>query len=318
MRFHRAVVPIGLFVLYLVPFGLHDDYLFHVLVMSGIYAILAISLNLLLGCAGLFSLGHGAFYGLGAYFAATVALRYACPFVPALLLSGLFSGLIGALIALPAIRLKGIFLAIGTMGFNEIFRILAINLESITGGPAGIPGIPAPEIFGYAFSGPRDFYVAIVLLCALVCGAFSRILGCRPGRALIAIRDDEIAASAVGIDLAYFRVSAFALSTAVAGMAGGFFAYYMSYISPDNFGLWESFTVLAMVSLGGIGNLFGSIVGAIALVAVPEAFRFLQDYRVLIYGVTIILVVRLLPAGILSWYPGLVARFQKPQAASWQ
>lgn len=150
---------------------------------------------------------------------------------------------------------------------------LAINLESITGGPAGIPGIPAPEIFGHVLSGTREFYIAVVVLCFLVYGCFSRILKCRPGRALFAIRDDELAATAVGINLTPYRVTVFGILTAVAGMAEGFFAYYMTYISPENFGLWEYFSILAMVSLGGIGNLFGSIMGALTLVVVPERFQ---------------------------------------------
>ncbi len=298
----------GFLLLGAIPFLLGDNYLFHILIMAGIYAGLAMSLNLLLGCAGLFSLGHAAFYGLGAYFAALVALRYNFPFLLTLAGSGFFAGVVGAIIAFPALRMKGIFLAIGTMGFNGIFHILAINLDDVTGGPAGLPGIPVPEIFGYVFTGPGDFYMVILGIVFLTYAAFSRIVQTRPGRALLAIRDDEVAAKAVGINLTFYKVTVFGVASSVAGLCGGFFAYYMTYISPDNFIIAESFSILAMVALGGIGNLFGSIIGALALVVVPEAFRFLQDYRLLIYGVTIILVMRLLPQGILSWYPRLKLR----------
>ena len=305
MAGQTRVLGAALLVLAFIPFFIQDDYLYHLLIMAGIYAALTMSLNLLLGCAGMFSLGHAAFYGLGAYFAALMALRHDFPFLLTVLGSGLFAGVIGALVAFPALRMKGIFLAIGTMGFNEIFRILAINLEDLTGGPAGLPGIPAPEIFGYVLQGPRDFYLLIILVCLVTCRAFSGILRANPGRALIAIKDDEIAAKAVGINLTFYKVVAFGVSAAVAGMSGGLFAYYMTYISPDNFVLAESFSILAMVALGGIGNLPGSIVGAVALVVIPEAFRFLQDYRLFIYGVTIILTIRLLPGGILSRLPSL-------------
>jgi branched-chain amino acid transport system permease protein len=308
MRLKRTVLLAVVIALCLAPLLLHDDYIYHMLIMAGIYAVLAAGLNLLTGCAGLFSLGHAAFYGLGAYFSALTTLRLNWPFLPAFLGSGLFAGCIGALIAFPALRLRGIFLAIGTMGFNEIFRLAAINFDALTGGPAGLPGIAGPELFGFALEQPRDFYLGSVLLCSLVYIMFSRILRSHSGRTLIAVRDDEIAAQAMGIHLTRVKVMVFALSSFSAGLAGSFFAHYMAYISPDNFGLAESFSILAMVALGGIGNLPGSVLGAALLIAGPEAFRFLQEYRLLIYGITLILVVRLLPGGILAWYPWLESR----------
>lgn len=304
----RGTAAALVLVLCLAPLLINDDYVYHMLILAGIYAVLALGLNLLLGCAGLFSLGHAAFYGLGAYFSALTTLRLGWPFLPAFLGSGLFAGLMGAAIGFPALRLKGIFLAIGTMGMNEIFRLAAINFEDLTGGPAGLPGIGRPEAFGVALESSRDFYLAAAVLCALIYAMFSRVLASRPGRALAAIRDDETAARAVGINITGFKVAAFAASAFSAGLAGSFFAHYMAYISPDNFGLAESFSILAMVALGGIGNLPGSIAGSALLLIGPEAFRFLQEYRLLIYGLTLILVVILLPRGVLGWRPALAAR----------
>jgi branched-chain amino acid transport system permease protein len=295
------LAPAAALLICALPLLIQDQYVYHVMIMAGIYAILTMGLNLLLGCAGMFSLGHAAFYGLGAYFSALVTLRLGWPFLPALLASGLFTGLIGGVIAFPALRLKGIFLAIGTMGFNEIFRLTAINAESLTGGPAGLTGIPRPELFGYPIERSVDFYLMIIVLCALVYFMFNRILGSSPGRALIAIRDDETAAQSVGVNITRFKVAAFVFSSFSAGLAGSFFAHYMAYISPDNFGLAESFSILAMVALGGMGNLPGSVAGAALLVAGPEAFRFMQEYRLLIYGSSLILVVLLLPEGIFGW-----------------
>lgn len=285
-----------------IPLVINDQYIFHVLIMAGVYVVLAISLNLLLGSTGLFSLGHAAFYGIGAYASALLSIKLQLPFILTFLLGGLIAALIGGMIAFPALRLKGIFLAIGTLGFNEIVRLLAINLDELTGGPAGLPGISQPVILGLDISQPRDYYIAMLVFAALTYGIFQRFLTTRPGRALIAIRDDEIAARSMGIHVTQYKVAAFVISSFFAGLAGSFFAHYMTYISPDNFGLRESFGILAMIALGGIGNLAGSVVGALVLVIIPESFRFLQDYRQFIYGLTIISIMLVLPQGIAGWY----------------
>lgn len=290
-------------ILAITPLLMDDQYVFHVLTLAGIYAILALSLNLLLGSTGLFSLGHAAFYGIGAYASALLTLKLDLPFSLAFVLSGVIAALLGGLVAYPALRLKGIFLAIGTMGFNEIVRLLTINLDWLTGGPAGLPGIPVPEIFGVTISQPRDYYICILALVAITYAILRALLASRTGRALLAIRDDEIAARSVGIDLTSYKVGAFVLATFFAGLAGSFFAHYLTYISPDNFGLNESFAILAMIAFGGIGNFTGSVIGAFLLVIIPEAFRFLQEYRELIYGFTIVITMLLLPAGITGWYP---------------
>jgi branched-chain amino acid transport system permease protein len=306
-----TVVALGLAV---VPLALGNQYVFHILIIAGIYAVLAISLNLLLGCTGLFSLGHAAFYGIGAYASALLTLKLHLTFPAAFFLSGIVAAAIGGIVAFPALRLKGIFLAIGTMGFNEIVRLLAINLESLTGGPAGLPGIGKPAFLGLTISQPRDYYIAMLVFAVITYVIFKRLLAARPGRALIAIRDDEIAARAMGINVTGYKVAAFVISSFFAGLAGSFFAHYMTYISPDNFGLSESFAILAMIALGGIGNLNGSVAGAIILIAVPEAFRFLQDYRQLIYGITIVVIMLALPEGVFGWYPHLIRKAKKSAA----
>lgn len=294
-----------------IPLVINDQYIFHVLIMAGVYVVLAISLNLLLGSTGLFSLGHAAFYGIGAYASALLSIKLQLPFILTFLLGGLIAALIGGMIAFPALRLKGIFLAIGTLGFNEIVRLLAINLDELTGGPAGLPGISQPVILGLDISQPRDYYIAMLVFVALTYGIFQRFLTTRPGRALIAIRDDEIAARSMGIHVTQYKVAAFVISSFFAGLAGSFFAHYMTYISPDNFGLRESFGILAMIALGGIGNLAGSVVGALVLVIIPESFRFLQDYRQFIYGLTIISIMLVLPQGIAGWYSQFILILHK-------
>jgi branched-chain amino acid transport system permease protein len=307
-KISKIFFAVGALGVAVIPVVIGNQYIFHILTISGIYVVLAISLNLLLGCTGLFSLGHAAFYGIGAYASALLTMKLHFPFLMAFFFSGVIASMVGAFVAFPALRLKGIFLAIGTMGFNEIVRLLAINLDDLTGGSAGLPGISKPDIFGLAIVQPRDYYIASLIFAVLTYIIFERLLFSRPGRALIAIRDDEIAARSMGINVTGYKVAAFIISSFFAGLAGSFFAHYMTYISPDSFGLSESFAILAMIALGGIGNLAGSVAGALILVVIPEAFRFLQDYRQLIYGITIVVIVLALPEGVVGWYPHFIRR----------
>ncbi|MDR1534800.1 MAG: branched-chain amino acid ABC transporter permease [Planctomycetota bacterium] len=300
----------GLALAGVLPFLLDNNYVFHLLAMSGIYMVLAMSLNLLIGFTGLFSLGHAAFYGLGAYASALLTQDCGLPFPAAFALSGLLAAAFGAAVGFPALRLRAIFLAIATMGLNEIVRLFLTNLDGLTGGPAGLPGIPEPDLWLVRLGQPRDFYVAAMLLAAGTYLVLANILSGRPGRALIAIRDDETAARSIGVDVTAYKVAAFGVSAFFAGLAGSFFAHYLTYISPDSFGLSESFAIIAMVSLGGLGNLRGSLWGAFLLCSIPEIFRSLQDFRELIYGLTLVLIIRVLPDGIADWRP-LAARWRQ-------
>ena len=170
------------------------------------------------------------------------------------------------------------------------------------GGPAGLPGIPAPSVFGMQISQPKEYYIFILLLVLATYTVFSNLINSSHGRALKAVRDDEIAAKSIGVNITHYKIAVFALTSLFTGLAGSFFAHYLSYISPSNFALSESFNLMAMIALGGIGSLFGSVAGAGILVAIPEAFRFLQEYRELIYGLTIVFIVLLLPQGIIGWF----------------
>lgn len=300
-----TIVAVGVY--FSIPMLLADQYIYHLLVMANIYVILAASLNLLIGCTGLFSLGQAAFYGIGAYASALLTTKLSLPFALALPASGIITAAVGVAIGFPALRLQGIFLAIGTLGFNEIVRLVIINTDAI-GGSSGIAGIPNPTIFGYSIANSATYFLFSGLLAVLVLIILRRILNGRPGRALIAIRDNEMAAKAVGIDITRHKLVIFAISSFLAGIAGSLFAHYTTYISPDNFTTAESFAMVAMVALGGMGNLFGSAVGALILSALPEMFRALAEYRGIIYGLTLILIMYLLPQGILGWYPALAKR----------
>ena len=277
---------LGLFVL--LPLFLKDAYYLRILIYIGIYIILALSLNLINGYTGLFSIGHAAFYGIGAYSSALLTLRVGIPFVIALPLSGMISGFFGYLIGKPTLRLSGIFLTLATLGFNIIFVLLMINLEGLTRGPLGIAGIPTPKILSYSFSHQVDYYYLILFMVLFTLGSIYRIIHSRFGKALLAIREEEAAAEAIGVNTVHYKIAIFTLSTFYAGIAGSFFAHFLRFIAPDSFTFWESFTLLAMLALGGQGNLVGPMVGASLLIAIPEIFRFLSDYRMIFYGLILI------------------------------
>ena len=265
-----------------------DAYYLRILISIGIYIILALSLNLINGYTGLLSIGHAAFYGIGAYSSALLTLRLGVPFVIALPLSGMIAALFGFLIGKPTLRLSGIFLTLATLGFNIIFVLLMINLEGLTRGPLGIAGIPTPQILSHRFSSQVGYYYLVFFLVLFTLGSIYRLIHSRFGKALLAIREEETAAEALGIDTVHYKVAIFTISTFYAGIAGSFFAHFLRFIAPDSFTFWESFTLLAMLALGGQGNLVGPIAGASLLIAIPEIFRFLTDYRMIFYGLILI------------------------------
>lgn len=292
------ILLLGIFAL--LPSMLKDPYYLRVFIFIGIYIVLALSLNLINGYTGLLSIGHAAFYGIGAYSSALLTLRLGLPFIVALPLSGVIAALFGYLIGKPSLRLTGIFLTLSTLGFNIIFVLILINWEGLTRGPLGIAGIPIPRIFSYTFQGQEDYYYLIFFLILFTLGSIYRLIHSRFGNSLLAIREDETAAEAVGVNTVHYKMAIFVISTFYAGLAGSFFAHYIRFIAPDTFTFWESFTLLAMLALGGPGNLVGPIVGASLLIAIPEIFRFLADYRMIFYGLILIVMMLFRREGIFS------------------
>lgn len=277
-----------------------NPYLMRVGVLALLYATLSVSLNLVNGYTGLFSLGHAAFYGIGAYTSGLLALNLNLPFWLSFLMAGIVAMLFGALVSLPAARLRGIYLAIITLAFAEITRLLIINLQWLTRGPFGLPGIPPPTLFGYEITSDAGIYLISLALLLLTVYVIERIMHARPGYALLAIREDEQAAAASGIKVFRYKVLAFAIAAFFAGLAGSVYAHYTRFISHDSFTLNESFAVLSMLVFGGIGSTPGAILGAFLLTAIPEVFRFAADYRMVIYGVVLTLVILFRPQGLLG------------------
>jgi branched-chain amino acid transport system permease protein len=274
-------------------------YLVHLAVLAGIYIILAVSLNLIIGYAGQVSLGHAAFYGIGAYASALTALNWHFPFPLAALSAMLVAGGCGMALGLPTLRLKEDYLAIVTLGFGVIVDLVFLNLD-VTGGPDGLPGIPSPVLFGIRFHSAGRFLIIVAVGVGLSLILTWRLVASYHGRALRAIRDHEATAQVMGINTPVYKVAIFTLAAALAGLAGSFYAHYITFISPESFGLHTSILILAMVVLGGMGSLPGSVVGAIILTALPELLREFQSYQDLLYGALLVGLLVLRPEGLLG------------------
>jgi branched-chain amino acid transport system permease protein len=289
------------------------DYIYHVLVMACLYAILASAFNIVVGLAGLFALSHAAFYAVGAYTTAILATRYGLPF-PIPLIAGIgLTAAIGAAAALPALRIGGHYLVIVTLALQVIVNDTLRNAQTLTGGPDGISGIPRIIIFGYPLATPRSF-LFLAAFVALLCYLIIRTITRSPfGRAMRAMRENELAAQGVGKNVTLLKLAAFALSAALAAVAGSLLAHYIGFVSPQSFTIEETIFILAMVILGGTGNFFGSLVGAAILVFLPELLKFIalpattaDLIRNIIYGLILILMLRFRPEGLFPEHHHLV------------
>jgi branched-chain amino acid transport system permease protein len=283
-----------------VPPFITNMYYLQVLVFIGIYTILALSLNLLNGYVGLLSIGHAAFYAIGAYASAKLSRDLGLPWILCLAGSGTMAGLFGYFLARPTLRLSGIYLTLVTLGFNMILFLVLQNWMSFTNGPLGIMDIPPPSLFGYIISSRLEYYYLILILVLLTVFSMYRLINCRFGRALTAIRENELAAEATGVNTTRYKVQAFILAAFYAGIAGSFYAHFVKYVSPDSFTINESFILLAMLAFGGQGNLIGPAVGAAALILIPEIFRPLLEYRMFVYGGVLIVMMLVRRQGLLG------------------
>ena len=273
-------------------------YLLTVATLVAIYAILTLGLNTITGLAGQISLGHAAFFGVGAYTTAILTVRYGWPFWPALVAAVVAAAAVGALIGGAAIRVREDFLAITTMGVN--FVVVSVFLYfPFFGGALGIGGIPGPGVLGHEVAKPG--FLALTVGAVLLALAVNLWLARSwAGLALQALREDEEAARAAAVDVRKFKILAFTIGTGLAGLAGAFYASFLTFISAGDFGFPFSITVLCMLVFGGIGTNRGAIAGATVLGAAPELFRFLADYRMLTYGALLLLLMRFQPAGLLG------------------
>ena len=272
--------------------GIVSNYYQGIIVSACINIILAVSLNLSTGCLGELVLGHAGFMSIGAYTSALFTLHMDLPmaveFPLALLLGGLVAGFFGMLIGIPALRLRGDYLAIITLGFGEIIRVIILNLK-FTGGGRGLSGIAEYTTFNWVF---WIMVITIILMFTLI---FSR-----HGRSILAIRENLIAAEAVGVNTTFYKIYAFTISSFFAGVAGGLYAHYITVLDPTTFGFMRSIEILVMVVLGGMGSFTGSVLAAGFLTMLPEALRGFSDYRLLIYSIALVVMMIFRPEGLLG------------------
>ncbi|GAB6058050.1 branched-chain amino acid ABC transporter permease [Desulfonatronum parangueonense] len=277
-----------------------DAYWIDVLNSIGLYAILALSLNIILGYAGLFHMGHAAFFAVGTYTTAILNTQFGIPVLWLMPLSGMAAGIFALLVARPIIHLRGDYLLIVTIGIVEIVRIALVNnVFGITGGANGIFGISRPVVFGYVIRTPYDFYYLILAFAAITVLLFTRLENSRFGRALNYIREDDVAAEGSGINAAHYKLVAFVIGAFWAGMVGTIFASKMTIVSPQSFTFWESVIMFTIVILGGAGNIKGVILGAFLIIGLPEVFREFAGARMLFFGAAMILMMIFRPKGIL-------------------
>jgi len=241
-----------------------------------IYSIVGLGLMLLAGFTGLFSIGHAAFLGVGAYTQA-VFTNMGLPFPIALGLAALLSAAVGVVVGLPALRVKGIYLGIATLAFGFIVEEVLARWETVTGGNAGLHVKP-PDLFGWKLGGEVEFYFLCLVVCVVATLAILNLMRSPTGRAFVAIRDSEVSAQSMGIHLASYKTLSFALSAALAGIGGALYAHKLSFISPDQFSIIQSIDLLLMVVIGGLGSIHGAFLGAIFLIAMPQAISLGKDW----------------------------------------
>ena len=289
------------------PLVAPNDYWVGVMTRICLYATLALGLNIVVGFAGLLDLGYVAFFGIGSYLYAFLASPHFglhLPFLLALPVVIVLTAFSGILIGAPTLRLRGDYLAIVTLGFGEITYLLLINLDrpvNITGGPSGIVGIDPPALAGIAVSHNTQYYCLFLAALALTLFVSGRLRHSRIGWAWQAIREDELAARAMGINTTVAKLQAFAIGASFAGIGGSLLASWQRSVFPENFLFTESINILAMVILGGMGNLLGVVLGATLLVSMPEVFRDLQRYRLLVFGLMLMVLMVFRPQGLLTF-----------------
>lgn len=296
---YRPVLVLSV-ILLIVPWILPNRYFLSIAVLVGIYTLIVIGLNLLIGYAGQISLGHAAFYGLGGYAAAILTTRFNWSPLVSLVAALFLVGLIAWLIGQPTLKLKGHYLAMATLGFGLIVQILLDEMVELTGGPQGISGIPKFAIFGLKFSGDFQLYFLVWGLVMVTQIMVINLIRGKIGRAFLAIHTNEAAAQSLGVDTAQLKLVVFVISAVLAGLAGGLYAYSINYLSPEPFGFGFSILLLTMVIIGGMGDLWGPFLGTFLLGILPEVLRTFKDYDILVYGLLLMLIVIFKPRGIIS------------------
>jgi len=299
------------------PLLFPDNYYVTVVgVTAALHAILAVSLNLLMGYAGQISLGHAGFFGIGAYASAILTTRYGWNPWPAILAGLVLTGVIAFTLARPILRLKGHYLAMATLGLGIIINIVLVRATTLTGGPDGLGGIPTISLFGWSVDSDLRWYIVIVSVLLVVVWLVLNIINSRSGRALRALHGSEVAAEMMGIDTTATKTSVFVLAALIASLAGSLFAYQQAFVSPDSFNFFFSIELVTMVVLGGMASTYGAIMGAIILTFLPEFLVVFEDYEVMVFGAILMLMMIFLPQGLFVGMQSLLRKLTSNGARS--
>lgn len=304
-----TVASIGLLILLTIPLFLPGKYLLQLVNLGLISLIVVVGLNYITGYCGQINFGQAAFWGIGAYVTALATMN-GISFWFALPLAAVATGLCSLLLGIPTLKLRAYYLAMATIGFGEIVQLVLIHWEPVTGGTSGLRGVPGVSIGGHLISGNLEHYYFLLLWCALALGLALRVRASKLGRAMIALRDSEIAAEVAGVDTVRIKMLAFAMSSMYAGVAGGLYVSYVNYVSPDLFSNAQAVLFFTMLVVGGTGSAVGAVLGTALLTALPEALRFLKEWYLVLYGVGVILIIIFIPEGLVSL--GLRWRKQDP------
>ena len=304
MRFcakqYKILIGIALLFFLAYPFIFSTPLLLRLGTLCMVFVMLALALNIVTGFMGQTSFGTAAFWGIGCYTAAILSTHFGVgsgtTFIAAMLISGLFS----LLLSIPVMKLEGYYLSIVTLGFCEIVRLVELNWVDLTRGPMGIPNIPKLSFFGAEVTNSTVMYFIMLALLVLTAYFVTMLSNSHFGRVLTAIRDDGLATRSVGINITSYKIKAFFIYAMISGLAGAFYAHYVSYIDPSMFTFNQSVEITVMVILGGLGNIVGSFIGAIVLTVLPELIRDLMEYRMLIYGFLMVVLMLIKPTGILG------------------
>jgi len=295
-----TLVAAGVILLFLPKF-IPSNYQMTIINLGGIYMILAAGLNVILGFTGLMSFTQAAFWGIGSYTAGLLAVEHGFPFLLTVPAAALLTAAVGFLLGLPSLRkLKKFYLAVTTIGFVHITRLILENWTSLTRGADGLPGIPKPAIGPLHFDTMHKFYYITLISCFLLIWITAVIKNSRVGRAMQAIREDDLAAEVMGVNVFKYKVLAFTISAFYGGLGGALYAHLVGYISPDIFTFEEAVTVLCMLMIGGSGLIAGPVVGATLLTVIPEWLRFMQEYNAIIYGAAVVVMAVYMPTGLVG------------------
>ncbi|MCX5890728.1 MAG: branched-chain amino acid ABC transporter permease [Deltaproteobacteria bacterium] len=301
IRHHTGLMVCGLSVVLLVtPLVVNNPYNLGILNLIGLYVIAVLGLNLFIGYAGQISLGHAAFFGLGAYGSAILTTTYQLPPWPALALTAVIVAVVALIIGVPTLRLSGHYLAMATLGFNYVVHSVLVQWDAVTGGPSGLSGVPPLALFGLSFDNDVKFHFLVWGFAMVALTLCLNLVRSGVGRGLAALAQDEVAASALGVDVARAKVGVFVLSAVFASVAGSLYAHYFGYVNPDTFSIFKSLDLVIMVVVGGLGSIWGTLFGVGFITVLPNLLDFFETYSDIIHGVILVVILLFLPQGLVT------------------